>query len=180
MIKKMLAIIVFVMITSLSVAGCTTSTLPVVNQTTSPPNTSTYPASTSGDLSAQFNKALKFYNYTIVVPFTRAVNQYGNWVYTAVAKDGEEKLVPFVHNVTIEETNGRNDTVTRFNAYVAQAESNGYKQDTISSSYWIGYKGSDRVHIQIFEPNKGIYGYVFSAPVSGPYYYILSEYSTPA
>jgi hypothetical protein len=60
-------------------------------------------------------------NYTLVKPFTRTVNPYGNAVYTGVVKDGEDKLVPYVHNMTVEETKSRNDSVKRFNAYVAQA-----------------------------------------------------------
>jgi hypothetical protein len=180
MIIKLLAIIVLVMITSLSVAGCTTSPTPNVNQTISPPNTTT--ALQSADLSAKFDNALRSYNLTIVVPFTRAVNQYGNWVYTAAAKDGEEKLVPFVHNLTIEETQNRNDTYTRFNAYVAQAVSNGYKPSTSSSSssYWQGSKGSDSLYIHIYEPDQGIYGHVMSVPVTGTNYTIYIEQSTPA
>lgn len=103
-------------------------------------------------------------------------------MYTGVAKDGEEKLVPSVHNVTIEQTKNRNDTLTRFHAYVAQAVSNGYKPSDNTSSYWIGSKnsGNDRVDIRIFEPNSGIYGNVITAAVSESSYTILSEYSTPA
>lgn len=183
MIRKLLAIIVLVMVTSLSVAGCTTpSTGP--NSTTSPSNNATVsiPAPKSADLSAQLNNAFTSKNYTLVVPFTRAVNQYGNWVYSGVVKDGEDKLVPYVHNMTIEETKNRSETLTRFNAYISQAMTNGYKESYNSTSSWTGTIGNvsnpDRAYVRIAEPNGSIYGYNTYTSISDANYTVLSEYST--
>ena len=87
--KKLLAVMVLVIVTSLSIAGCTTTpTTPTVQTTTSPNGTtaSAVPVPKSGDLSAKLNDDLRGKNYTLVVPFTRAVNQYGNVVYTGVVQ----------------------------------------------------------------------------------------------
>jgi len=83
----------------------------------------------------------------------------------------------------IEETKNRNDSLTRFNAYVALAQSNGYKLSYNTTAYWTGHTNSseanpDTAYVRVAEPNGSIYGYNTYTSVSDTSYTVLSEYST--
>jgi hypothetical protein len=196
-LKPITAITVLLLVVaSLLVSGCTTTptvptvtttpTVPtVINQTTSPANA----APTSADLSATINRAFTAQNYTITTPFTRAVNQYGNMVYTGVVKDGENKLVPYVHNMTIEETKSRNETMSRFDAYVAQAQTMGYSYTSPISNrtegFWLGSIGdgsnlNNRAAVRIAEPNHPISWFDGYISVFDANYTVVSDYTTKA
>src|SRR5665647_1700271 len=148
--KPITAIIVLsLVVASLSLTGCTTT---VNNQTISP-------ETPSGNMTAKLDNAFTSKNFTIIKPFTRAVNQFGNVVYTCTVKDGENKLVPYVHNITLEDTKSRNDSLSRFNAYVAQALKQGYPLTENQTGYWYGVKGdivapTSAIAININQPNS--------------------------
>jgi hypothetical protein len=86
-----------------------------------------------------------------------ALDVQGNTMYTGVVKNGEKTLVPYAHNVTIEETKSRNDSIARYNAYVAQAEQQGYTGSQQEQGMWYGKIGTgenppQEVWIHINEP----------------------------
>ena len=154
---KMVLMLGVLAVLIVSVAGCTSSNSPTAQPTTQ----ATVAPSTSVDMTTKLDNAFISQNYTLVNPFTRAVNQYGNVVYMGVVKDGEGKLVPYVHNMTIEETKSRNASITRFNAYVGQALEQGYPQSSNSTGLWYSFimgGGSDptkEASVRINEPNTG-------------------------
>jgi sugar phosphate isomerase/epimerase len=175
--KPITAIIVLsLVVASLLIAGCTTPT--PVNQTTSPPTKSV-------DIAGKLNSAFAAKNFTIITPFTRAVNQYGNVVYTGVVKDGENTLVQYVHNLSIEETKNRNETLERFDAYVAQALTQGYSQEYNTSNVWHGVIGNGanpakEVYVEIVEPNVGVMwdmGHLYLS-IQEPNYRVTVDYTT--
>jgi hypothetical protein len=128
-----------------SISGCT-----------SPTNT-TSPTPTSGDVITTITNAFTSQNFTVMTPFKQTVNGQGNTMYAGVVKNGEKTLVPYAHNVTIEETKSRNDSIARYNAYVAQAEQQGYTGSQQEQGMWYGKIGTgenppQEVWIHINEP----------------------------
>ena len=186
--KSITAIAVMLLVVAVSASGCINGG----NDVPQPTATSTAkPTATSADLAARLNSALinENYtlgeNYTLVKPFTRAVNQYGNVVYAGVFKDGEATLVPYVHNMTIEETKNRNETITLFNAYVAQARTMGYSLTYNTTGQWEGAIGerpnpNNIASVQIIEPNNAIAWYNTYIKVYDSNYTVVSEYETKA
>jgi hypothetical protein len=144
--------VLLLLVASLSVTGCTTS---VTNPTTSP-------ESTSVDMTTKLNNAFTARDFVIVSPFTKATNQFKSVVYTGVVKDGEKTLTQYVYNFTIEEANGRNQSISRFNTYVSQALKQGYPQSTGNQTgIFYGQLGSvfppaKSVGISINEPDRGL------------------------
>ena len=177
---KPITAIAVILVASLSIAGCTTS---VTNQTISP-------ESTSADMTTKLNNAFTARNFSIVSPFTKATNQYGNVVYTGVVKDGENTLTPYVHNFTIEETKNRSQSISRFDAYVAQALRQGYVQGYNSTGIFYGAIGgyspnsTRSVGVSINEPDRGLTWPYYSGgngvSVSNPSYTIVVDYMTKA
>ena len=175
MIKKSLPILVLVIVASLSVAGCTTST----------PSTNTVTPSSpvSSDLAADLNKAFTDQGITIVSQFTKTTNQYGNAVYAGVVKDGNTGTTPSVHNITIEEAKNQNDSEARFATDVAQAQKAGYSQVTNTSGDWWGTTGqggsiSKAVTVRISEPNDPISLYRMVIDVQHTNYTVNVDYTT--
>jgi hypothetical protein len=156
-LKPITAIAVLLLVVvSLSVAGCTTTNT-VTNQTTSPPTTSV-------NVTDQLNNAFTAQNFTILTPFTRSVNQYGNVVYKGVMKNGEGTLVPYIHNLTLEVTKDRNDSLKRADANIAQALGQGYVPSINTTGLWDGkisgtgdgsYPAKE-VYVRIAQPNNPI------------------------
>jgi hypothetical protein len=178
MTKKLSVIaLLLLVVASLLVTGCTTTP---VNKTTSPPTKSV-------DMTDKLNSSFTAKNFTIITPFTRAVNQYGNVVYTGVVKDGEATLVQYVHNLTLEETKSRNETLERFDAYIAQALTLGYSQTYNTSIVWHGTKDSEaypanEVYVGIVEPNVGAMwdmGNLY-LNIKEPNYRVTVDYKTKA
>jgi hypothetical protein len=122
-LKPITAIVVLLLVVaSLLIAGCTTTT-----------------TSSTSDAVTTLNKAFTAWNATIVTPFKQTTNQFGNVIYSGVVKDGQQKLTPYVHNITLEETKNRSQSIERFNATVAQAKSQGYAQiATGQEGRWAG------------------------------------------
>ena len=65
-------------------------------------------------------------NFTIITPFTQTTNNQGNIAYKGAVENGEKTLVPYVHNVSIEETKNRNQSIAQYNAYIKQATAHRY------------------------------------------------------
>jgi hypothetical protein len=178
MIKKSIAVpaIALIVLFSLSAAGCTTS---VASNTTNSP-------SSTADMTAKLNNAFTSQNYTIVKPFTSSVNQYGNVIYSGVVKDGPDKLVPYAHNLTVEETKNRNESLARFNAYVGQALGQKYAELSTGNvtGVWLGANNvmtanpTKEAAVRINEPNHGIMWWGAFAGVMDPNYTVSVDYST--
>jgi hypothetical protein len=190
--KSITAIIVLLLVVvSLLEAGCTTTTT-VTNQTTSPPTTSADLTDKLNNAFTSQNNAVMGQNFTVITPFTRTVNQYGNVVYSGVVKDGGDKLVPYVYNLTLEETKNRNESITRFNASVAQALTMGYSQtynQTQSAPLtgllysWYGQFGdglnpANKVRIRIGEPTNHIGWADVYTSLYDLNHTVVSEYAT--
>jgi hypothetical protein len=127
-----IAVLLF-LVASLSVAGCTTST----NTATSTP-----PPSIDAAAAAITDEFLHS-GYVIITPFVKSTNAEGIITYMGVVKDGENSLTPYIHNLTLEVTKNRNDTTTRFDAWVRNATERGYTgsvQDAGIARYWSGTK----------------------------------------
>jgi hypothetical protein len=151
-LKPITAIVVLFLVASLSSAGCTTTVS----------NTTISPESTSVDMTTKLENAFTARDFVIVSPFTKATNQFGDVVYTGVVKDGEKSLTQYVYNFTIEEANSRNQSISRFNAYVAQALKQGYPQSTGNQTgifygqLGTGFPPAKSVGISINEPDRGL------------------------
>jgi hypothetical protein len=186
MIKKLAVALLIVMIASLSVAGCTSST---------PTTTTTSPSTpASADQATKITNMFKAQNSTIIKPFTQSTNQYGNTVYTGTIKDGESVLVPYTQNVTIEQTKDRNTSLSRFNAYVAQAKQQGYTSSLSKTGEYGGYIGQGAnpakyVSVDVVEPQRSFVSIgmghgagfdVMQISGSNPTYYVITDYATTA
>jgi len=164
MMKKVIAIIAFVIVASLSVAGCITTTTESPN-TPSPTNSPSYMTPTytpikssptpiptsSGDLSSYITAKFSE-DYLIVKQFKKSTNSYGNVVYTGVVKDNEKKLYPYSHNVTIELTKNRDATKTRYAQWKTYLLSSGLIKEFDYGDYMTFYDGSQYTH-----PNREAY-----------------------
>lgn len=150
MLKKVGIICVVLTLVSVLIAssGCTS----ITNTT---PSASVTPS--SGDTLATISNAFTSQNFTVITPFNQTTNNQGNTIYKGVVKNGEKTLVPYTHNVTIEETKNRNQSIAQFNAYVAQATKQGYVGTLLETGMWNGKIGSGEnptkeVWIHINEP----------------------------
>ncbi|MGZ4863326.1 MAG: hypothetical protein ACXV5H_00960 [Halobacteriota archaeon] len=131
--------VLLVVVASLSVTGCTTST-----------NTPTSTLQPSIDTAAatitdEFTKS----GYIIITPFVKSTNAAGIVTYNGVVEDGEKAITPYIHNLTLEVTNNANDTVARFDAWVSNATELGYTgsvQDAGIARYWSGTQGATVVN----------------------------------
>jgi hypothetical protein len=135
-LKPITALVVLsLVVASLMVSGCTTST----NTATSTPPPSIDAAA------ATINDEFLQSGYVLITPFVKSTNAAGIITYTGVVKDGENSLTPYIHNLTLEVTKNRNDTSTRFDAWVRNATERGYigsVQDVGIARYWSGTKGA--------------------------------------
>jgi hypothetical protein len=90
MTKKLLAIIVIVILASLSVAGCTvgvpSTSSPTPTATPTPTPTST-PIPAPVDYSSSFNKNFEGAGAIMERPFTKSTNQRGNDVYKGITRN---------------------------------------------------------------------------------------------
>jgi hypothetical protein len=117
--KKLLAIIVFVMIASLSVAGCTVG----FPSTSSPTPTSTPTPST--DYSSYFTNASESTNFIMEQPFMKSINERGNDVYKGV---GRNATLPGSSSVTlvVEVTKSEAEAKQVYDSQVSGKLSEGY------------------------------------------------------
>jgi hypothetical protein len=84
MIKKLLAVIVLVMVASLSVVGCVNNT----NTPSSSPTTSSSPTpAANADYSSYFNTVFTGGNGIVVQPFAKGTNNRGDDVYKGVGRN---------------------------------------------------------------------------------------------
>lgn len=169
----MIGFVTLLMAAAVVSAGCTTS---MTNTTTS---------STSTEMTTKLNNAFIAQNFSIVTSFMQATNQYGNVVYTGIVKDGQNKPIPQVHNITVEETKSRNETLSRYDAYIAQALKLGYAQAFKETDLFLGTMGNgtnatQSVGIRINEPNSGLTLYEAYVNIFDPHYTICVDYMTTA
>ena len=181
--KSITAIIVLIIVVaSLLVSGCTTSNKPsessptaiasdaTSTKTPTATKTTTATPSSSSDKSSYITS--KFSDkYTIVTPFSKSTNSYGNVAYTGVVKESpEKKLNPYSHKITIELTKNNDTTKMRYAQYKTQLLSSGLIQvydygDYMYFSDTGHYDGSTRLaYLDMNEPssfnhiyNTGVY-----------------------
>ena len=102
--------VLLLVVASLSVTGCNTST----TSDNSSQNQIQFPTTETSDVSKDITASYASNGYDVVKAFTKATNQYGNVVYTGVVKDGNDThLAPFQHNVTIELMKNKTETQQR-------------------------------------------------------------------
>lgn len=148
--KQLLAIIVLVMIASLSVAGCTVG-FPSTSSPT-PTQTATTPTP-SADLSSYLTNASESGNFIMERPFTKSINERGNDVYKGV---GRNATLPGSSSVTVvvEVTKSQAEAKQLHDSQVSGKLSEGYTPDpTAAAKYqannpgtvaaWAGTYGAD-------------------------------------
>jgi hypothetical protein len=116
--KKLLAVIVFIVIASLSIAGCTTNT--------STPTTTTQPTTTAqADYSSYFDKAYQAGNFFLDKPFTKSTNIRGNDVYMGSIRNTS---ISGAKGVTVvdELTKSQAEAKQLYDKYVSDKLSQGY------------------------------------------------------
>ena len=109
--KKLLAIIMLVMVASLSVAGCTVSLFGTSSPTPTP--------TPSIDYSSYYNSQAQA-NGDLVTPFVKSTNSRGNDVYTGVVSN------PDTPSNTYELTKSEDAANAAFNATIAQKMNEGF------------------------------------------------------
>ena len=123
-----LVFMVFIlMMTAILIAGCTT---------TLEPEPQAVPVS---DLSAYLND---YFNREaiLVTPFKK-VDIDGKAAYVGTAKDGNDKLFPYLHNLTYIMTNDRNDTKSCFASWINASKNKGYTEVNSIEGLWDGVYG---------------------------------------
>jgi RecA-family ATPase len=149
MIKKAPAIVVLILVASLSAAGCTAS-LP---GTSSPSPTSTTTSTTTStatsmpaDYSSALTKQYESYNFIMERPFTMSTNARGNDVYTGV---GRNATVPGSENVTfvIEKMKSKAEAKNVYNTTVAAKLKEGYKANNTSAAAYKATKAYEGVWV---------------------------------
>lgn len=163
-----------VLVVAVLAAGCTTTM------------TTNSPSSSSVDMAAKLNNAFTSQNYTLITPFVQSVNQFGNAVYTGTVRDGPDTLVPYTHNMTVEETKNRSESFVRFDAYVEQALGQKYAELSLGNAtgVWLGTNDMTSQNppkeaiVRINEPNQGIMFWQSYVSVQAPNYTIAVDYMT--
>jgi hypothetical protein len=131
--RKLLAIIVFAMIASLSVAGCTVGLPSTASPTPTPTPSSTSTSST--DLSSYFQNYFESGNSIIERPFTKSTNERGNDVYKGV---GRNASLPGSKSVTIvvEVTKSEAEAKQVHDSQVSEKLNQGYTPDPTDAAQW--------------------------------------------
>jgi hypothetical protein len=156
MIKKLLAIIVLVMVASLSVSGCIVTTPPTSSLKASPtpsptaatPTQTSSPDYSSG-LTTLFESGRDGNNFNMIQPFGKSINERGNVVYTGLGINAGGQSVTIVVEFI------RSDTVAKsvFNLQVNTTEKQGYTFSADRTAYrnaecidcagaWVGTDGN--------------------------------------
>jgi hypothetical protein len=156
------AIVVFLMVTLLSVAGC------ITNTSTPSPTPSISPITGSKTLAAEnlagaIDDLYKSKNYTVNTPFT--MTKAGDTItYKGVVTDGPGVLVPFKRTVTVVLTPTRDNAKAVYQTAVNTQKTRGYQEylssNSAQSTFWVGYLGTKypsnpstpNVRIDLHEP----------------------------
>jgi hypothetical protein len=143
---KATVIIAFILIVSLSAAGCAglpSTSSPTATSTTTSATTSNT-TTTSADYSSAFTELYKSYNLTMVQPFKKSTNSRENDVYTGVVRNA---TVPSSPNVTIviEKTKSKTEAKNVYNATVAAKLKEGYKANGTSAAAYRATKAYQEV-----------------------------------
>jgi len=147
--KRFLAIIVLVMIASLSVAGC------VTNPSTSSPTPTATPTAT--DYSSYFNKAFTSGNAIMAQPFTKGTNDRGNDVYKGVGRNSSLPESDAMTDV-IELTQSQAAAKQLYDQAVAQKLSEGF---TLRPDWVAETKASAPYMIEVWEGQQSVSGQAF-------------------
>jgi hypothetical protein len=135
MTKKLLAIIVIVVIASLSVAGCTvglpSTSSPTPTSTPTPVPTVSTPTP-QADYSSYFDKWFESGNAIMDRPFTKSTNQRGNDVYKGITRNVSKPESSKMTTV-VELTKSKAEAKQLYDQTVAQKINEGFT----SSPYWI-------------------------------------------
>jgi hypothetical protein len=202
-LKPITAIIVlFLVVASLLVAGCTQTTkqTDTVNSILADQSSSNKPTSGFGDKLAADNLAgaiddlYKEKNYTVNTPFT--MTKDGDKItYHGVVTDGPQKLTPYKRNVTVVLVPDRAAARAAYNSTVGTLKAQGFQEYLSSNSsvvFWTGYLGrttadpsTPLVRVDLNQPfYSGLilggeyHEILFSADV-GNYYQVLIDQQTP-
>jgi len=129
--KKLLVISMLVIVGSLSVAGC-------ISSSTAPSPSPTSAAITpmpSADYSSYFNKFFEGGNAIMVQPFTKSTNERGNDVYKGV---GRNATLPGSSSVTtvVELTKSEAEAKQVRDSQVSEKLNEGYTSDATSAATW--------------------------------------------
>jgi hypothetical protein len=115
--KRFLAVMVLVMIASLSVVGC------VTNPSMSSPTPTATPTAT--DYSSYLNKGFTSGNAIVVQPFTKGTNERGNDVYKGITRNASLPASEATTTV-IELTQSQADAKQLYDQTVAQKTTEGF------------------------------------------------------
>jgi hypothetical protein len=154
---KMAVIVAFVMVASLSVAGCTVSLPSTSSETPTPslyptpsiyyptPNSTPTPISTitpistatpiSVDYSAYYNKRWESGNGIVERPFTKSTNVRGNDVYKGIVRNTSQPTSKS-ETIVIELTESIYETQPLYNSYIAQKLAEGYSVRSDRIAQW--------------------------------------------
>jgi hypothetical protein len=121
--KKKVILLSVTLVAMVLVAGCT-----VTNTNNSSSNQIQFPPSSqTNDVSKEITNDYASNGYTIIKPFMKAINQYGNVVYAGIIKEeNATHLVPFQHNVTIELMKNKTETRQRVSQLATIYSKQGY------------------------------------------------------
>ncbi|MGZ4932284.1 MAG: hypothetical protein ACXV5D_09400 [Halobacteriota archaeon] len=131
MIRKVAVVVFIVMMTSLSIAGCTSS---------STSNTSSTSGTNVTDYSDHYNKAMG--DWIIEKPFYKTTSDRGNDLYMGVARNASSQ---YSHTLAYEHVKTEDDATVVFDTLVTQAQDSGYTeksmpQDPHTVDAWRGVK----------------------------------------
>jgi hypothetical protein len=163
--KKLLAvaIIAFVMVASLSIAGCTSSSNSSSTQVT--------------DYSSYFNTAYSGGTSMIKQPFTKGTNDRGNDVYKGVTRNSSA-TGSYQYTTVIELTQSQADAKKLYDQTVAQKLSEGFTtQPDIAASYkaafpyvtevWVGQQNGDLFYIIYYNDSNVSPSWLFVTEAGG-------------
>ena len=151
--RKLLAIIVFAMIASLSVAGCFAATPTPVPPSPIPTVTPT----PSADYSSYYTSTWQGASFIVTQPFTKSTNVRGNDIYLGIMKNATLSDAPPVTTV-MELTTGEAQAKQVYDNYVAAKLNEGFslRSDWVAelnasipgySGIWVGQNGQQQFYV---------------------------------
>ena len=192
-LKPITAIAVLIMIVSLNVVGCTSSS------SSNTPTPGLFGTSLAADnLAGAITDLYTEKGYTVNTPFTMT-KQGDTITYHGVVTDGLQQLAPYKRDVTIVLERDRASAFATYRAAVNTQKERGYVEDMSSNSStvnWVGYLGmkfppanesTPRVRVDLYAPWP--YGLNLAAPYNellldradvSNYYQVITDQQTLA
>ena len=147
--------VLLLLVTSLSVSGCTVTNTDNPSPTRLPIPSSLYQIKTT-TTNATSNAITANYasnGYKIVKAFTKGTNQYGNVVYTGTLNDkNATHLKPYQHNVTIELIKNKTETKQRVSQLAAIYSSWGFPAN-MTGTYLQSDSAGNQIEMGGCDPN---------------------------